>query len=82
MRGSAGVDPASHAVVARVPTGASPQIASLFHGTGLGVAVVQGPRELLPFLGTLDVPVARCPRFLPRLYVAGKLPAVGDSKWP
>jgi YVTN family beta-propeller protein len=43
------LDPRTDAIVARVPTGASPHIASLFRGAAAGVAVVQGPGEVTLF---------------------------------
>ena len=43
------LDPASDKVVAEIPTGASPHIAGYYRGTSVGVAVVQGPGELLLF---------------------------------
>jgi len=43
------LDPASDKVVAEISTGASPHIAGYYRGTSVGVAVVQGPSELLLF---------------------------------
>jgi YVTN family beta-propeller protein len=43
------LDPASDKVVAEISTGASPHIAGYYRGTTVGVAVVQGPGELLLF---------------------------------
>ena len=43
------LDPRTDAVTARVPTGASPHIASLFRGAAAGTIVVQGPGELALF---------------------------------
>jgi YVTN family beta-propeller protein len=43
------LDPASDKVVAEIPTGASPHIAGYYRSTSVGVAVVQGPSELLLF---------------------------------
>jgi YVTN family beta-propeller protein len=43
------LDPRSDQIVARVPTGVSPHIASLFRGAPAGTVVVQGPGELSLF---------------------------------
>jgi YVTN family beta-propeller protein len=43
------LDPSSDKVVAEIPTGASPHIASLFRGAPAGTVVVQGPGELTLF---------------------------------
>ena len=43
------LDPASDKVVAEISTGASPHVAGYYRGTSVGVAVVQGPSELLLF---------------------------------
>ncbi len=43
------LDPRSDAIVARIPTGASPHIAALFAGVGVGTVVVQGPGEVSLF---------------------------------
>ena len=43
------LDPRTDAVIARVPTGASPHIANLFRGASAGSVVVQGPGELTLF---------------------------------
>lgn len=43
------LDPASDKVVAEISTGASPHIAGYYRNSSVGVAVVQGPSELLLF---------------------------------
>lgn len=43
------VDPASRRITGELPTGVSPHLAQHFAGTAVGVAVVQGPGELLLF---------------------------------
>ena len=43
------LDPKSNKIVAEIPTGVSPHYANLFRGTKTGLAVVQGPGELLTF---------------------------------
>ena len=43
------LDPTSDKVVAGIPTGVSPHYVNFFRGTALGMAVVQGPGELLLF---------------------------------
>ena len=43
------LDPRSDSIVARVPTGVSPHIATLVKGAGVGTVVVQGPGELTLF---------------------------------
>lgn len=43
------LDPLSDQVVARIPTGVSPHIAGNYRGAPAGLAVVQGPGELLLF---------------------------------
>ena len=43
------LDPATDRIVARIPTGVSPHVATLFPGASAGTVVVQGPGELLLF---------------------------------
>jgi YVTN family beta-propeller protein len=43
------LDPATDRVVAEIPTGISPHTAQVFRGATLGLAVIQGPGELLVF---------------------------------
>ena len=43
------LDPATDKIVAEIPTGVSPHFVSLFHSNPLGLAVVQGPGEVLLF---------------------------------
>lgn len=43
------LDPATDTVVASIPTGVSPHVATLFRGAPAGTAVVQGPGELQLF---------------------------------
>jgi YVTN family beta-propeller protein len=43
------LDPKTDKIVAEIPTGVSPHYANLFRGTKTGLAVVQGPGELLMF---------------------------------
>jgi YVTN family beta-propeller protein len=43
------LDPATQQVVAQIPTGASPHLATQFKGAAVGTAVVQGPGELMLF---------------------------------
>jgi YVTN family beta-propeller protein len=62
------LDPRTDEIVARIPTGASPHIASLFRGAGVGTVVVQGPGELTLFDPTThavlrSVPVGRQPHW-------------------
>jgi amicyanin len=45
--------------VAQIPTGASPHYANWFPGTTLGMAVVQGPSELLLFDPATNMPVRK-----------------------
>ena len=70
------LDPASDTIVARIPTGASPHIASAFRGAPAGTAVVQGPGELLLFDPATNAPL--------RSIAVGKQPhwvaATGDGK--
>ena len=51
------LDPTSDKVVAEIPTGASPHIASNFRGAPAGTAVVQGPGELLLFDPNSNTPM-------------------------
>ncbi|MEO8755164.1 MAG: plastocyanin/azurin family copper-binding protein [Casimicrobiaceae bacterium] len=51
------LDPATDKIVAQVPTGASPHIASLFRGATAATAVVQGPGELLLFDPATNAPM-------------------------
>jgi YVTN family beta-propeller protein len=51
------LDPASDKVVAEIPTGASPHYVNYLRGTTLGMAVVQGPGELLLFDPVTNLPV-------------------------
>lgn len=51
------LDPASDKIIAAIPTGASPHYANLFRNTTLGIAVVQGPGELLLFDPATHKPV-------------------------
>ncbi|MEP7298395.1 MAG: cytochrome D1 domain-containing protein [Burkholderiales bacterium] len=62
------LDPHSDQVVADIPTGVSPHIASLFRGVGVGTVVVQGPGELTlfdPATNTVlrSLPVGRQPHW-------------------
>jgi YVTN family beta-propeller protein len=50
------LDPATNRIVAEIPTGASPHIASHFRGATFGVAIVQGPGELLLFDPATNTP--------------------------
>jgi DNA-binding beta-propeller fold protein YncE len=43
------LDPTSDKIVAEIPTGVSPHYVSFFRGAAFGMAVVQGPGELLLF---------------------------------
>ena len=43
------LDPVTDRVVAQIPTGASPHIASVFRGAPAGTVVVQGPGEVMLF---------------------------------
>jgi YVTN family beta-propeller protein len=43
------LDPATDKIVAQIPTGVSPHLASVFKGAPFGTAVVQGPGELMLF---------------------------------
>jgi len=43
------LDPATDKIVATIPTGASPHLASRFRGAAAGAALVQGPGEVLLF---------------------------------
>ncbi len=43
------IDPASNKIVAEIPTGASPHYVNHFRNTMYGMAIVQGPGELLLF---------------------------------
>jgi YVTN family beta-propeller protein len=51
------LDPASNKVVAEISTGASPHMANFFPNTALGIALVQGPSELLLFDPVANIPV-------------------------
>ena len=55
------VDPEAHRIVAQIPTGVSPHIAQHFAGTSLGLAVVQGPGELLKFDPASNAPAGSFP---------------------
>jgi YVTN family beta-propeller protein len=70
------LDPESDKVVADIPTGSSPHIASVFRGAPAGTAVVQGPGELLLFTPGTNAPL--------RAIGVGKQPhwqaATGDGK--
>ncbi len=55
------LDPASDKIVAEIPTGVSPHYANFFRGTKLGMAVVQGPGELLLFDPVTNTPVRGIP---------------------
>lgn len=62
------LDPRNDQVVARIATGASPHIASLFRGASVGTVVVQGPGLLTlfdPMTNTVlrSVPVGRQPHW-------------------
>jgi YVTN family beta-propeller protein len=70
------LDPETDKVVAEIPTGVSPHIASLFRGAPAGTVVVQGPGELMLFSPTTNTPL--------RSIAVGKQPhwmaAAGDGK--
>jgi YVTN family beta-propeller protein len=69
------LDPTSDKVVAEIPTGASPHIASYFRGAPVGTVVVQGPGELTLFNPATNAVV--------RSVAVGKQPhwvASGDGK--
>jgi YVTN family beta-propeller protein len=51
------LDPASGTIVAQIPTGVSPHFVKLFRGMTVGVAVVQGPGEVLLFDPVTNKPV-------------------------
>jgi len=51
------LDPRTDAVVAQIPTGASPHIASRYRGAPGGTVVVQGPGEVLLFDPVRNVPM-------------------------
>ena len=51
------LDPSTDKIVAEIPTGASPHIASVFPHVALGMVVVQGPGELLLFDPATNKPV-------------------------
>jgi YVTN family beta-propeller protein len=55
------LDPASDKVVAEIPTGVSPHYVNYLRGTTLGMAVVQGPGELLLFDPVTNLPVRTIP---------------------
>jgi len=55
------LDPESDKIVAEIPTGVSPHYANFFRGTKLGMAVVQGPGELLLFDPVTNKPVNSIP---------------------
>jgi YVTN family beta-propeller protein len=70
------LDPTSDKIVAEIPTGASPHIASLFRGAPAGTVVVQGPGELSLFNPATNAVI--------RSVAVGKQPhwvaATGDGK--
>lgn len=51
------LDPASDQIVAEIPTGVSPHFVSLFHSNPLGMAVIQGPGEVMLFDPATNKPV-------------------------
>ena len=55
------LNPASDKIVAEIPTGVSPHYVNFFRGTTFGMAVVQGPGELLLFDTVANKPVRSIP---------------------
>ena len=51
------LDPAADKVIAQIPTGASPHIATVFRGAPVGTVVVQGPGELMFFNPQTNAPL-------------------------
>ena len=63
------LDPGTDKIVARIPTGASPHIATLFAGAMAGTVVVQGPGEVLLFdpnthAALRTIPVGKQPHWI------------------
>ena len=50
------LDPSTDKIIASVPTGVSPHLASVFRGAPAGLALVQGPGELLLFDPATNAP--------------------------